>query len=114
MLDGLPEFRIATVFAADLLERALALRGVELAAAETAFAALIALPQLRGGVVVDHARDVDRERFQRADGIAAAFAGRRDRRCVVAVARGAGQQIAEPAAAGGAAAVGGLLAALDR
>src|ERR1051326_1033321 len=48
VLDGLPEFRIAAVFVANLLERPLALRGVELAAAEAAFAALIALPQLGG------------------------------------------------------------------
>src|SRR6516165_5763179 len=98
LLHGLPELGVAAILAADFLECLMPLSGVE-AAAEQAItlAALVALPQLGRGVVVDHAGDVDRERFERVDGVTlCARRGRSDRRAFVA--RGARQDIAEPAA----------------
>src|SRR5262245_15040100 len=63
-VDGALEFAVAAILPADLLERLLALHGVELAARErVAVAALVAVPQVGGGVVVDHAGNVDRERI---------------------------------------------------
>jgi hypothetical protein len=47
LFDGLPEFRIGAIFAADFVERLLALGRVEAPGEQAAFAALIALPQGR-------------------------------------------------------------------
>src|SRR5437588_11914323 len=66
-VDRLLELAVAAVLAADFLERALALHGVELAREHVALAALVAIPQLGGGVVVDHAGDVDCKRIERLD-----------------------------------------------
>ena len=63
MLDGLPEFRIGAVFAANFVECLLALGGVEAPGEQAAFAAFVTLPQIGGRLVIDHTRDVDRERF---------------------------------------------------
>ena len=69
VFDGLPEVRIGTVFAAYFFERALPLRGVEALSESAALAAFIALPQVGGGIVVDHARDVDRQRVKRTEAV---------------------------------------------
>jgi hypothetical protein len=53
------------------------LHGVELAGEHVALAALVAIPQLGGGVVIDHAGDVDRQRVERLDGCGAQGARRR-------------------------------------
>src|SRR5262249_62247164 len=93
-VDRLLDLAVAAVALADLLERLLALHRVEPLGEDVALAALVAVPQLGGRVVVDHAGDVDRERIERFERMA--------RLAVAAarlVARGAGQQIAEPAVA---------------
>ena len=64
-VDRLLELAVGAVAAADLLERLLPLQGVEPAREDVAFAALVALPQLGRRVVIDHARDIDRERVER-------------------------------------------------
>src|SRR5262245_62535057 len=69
-IDRLHELAVGAIFAADLLERALALHGVELAGEHIALAALVAVPQLGRRLMVDHARDIDRDRIERLDGMA--------------------------------------------
>src|SRR5271169_1364348 len=66
-IDGFAEFGGAAVLAADFLEGLLALRRVEAAGEDVALAALVAVPQFDGGVVVDEAGDVDRKRVERVD-----------------------------------------------
>src|SRR3984893_17596010 len=66
-IDGFAELGRAPVLAADLLEGLLALRRVEAAREDVALAALVAVPQFDGGVVVDEAGDVDRKRVERFD-----------------------------------------------
>src|SRR4029077_12164211 len=70
VLHGLPELRIRTIFVAYFVERLLALQRVEAAREDAALAAPVALPQFGGSFVVDHARDVDRERIERVHRIA--------------------------------------------
>jgi len=115
-VDSLHELAVGAIALADFLERALALHGVELAREHAALAALIAVPELGGRVVVDHARDVDRERIERLDavaretlvaarGVLSVLArqitgrGRRRRSRLGLIARGAGEEVGQPAAA---------------
>ena len=76
-VDGLLELAVAAILLADLVERLLALHGVEAPGEDVALAALVAVPQLGGGVVIDHPRDVDRERVERLDACGAARPSRR-------------------------------------
>src|SRR5712691_12226261 len=64
-IDGAFEFAVAAIALADLLERLLPLHRVKLAREHVAFAAFVAVPQLGGGVMVDHAGDVDGEGVER-------------------------------------------------
>src|SRR5262249_54091066 len=66
-IDGALEVAFAAIALADLLERLLALHGVELAREHVALAALVAIPQLRRSLVVDHAGNLDREGVERLD-----------------------------------------------
>src|SRR5215470_7343057 len=99
-VDRLRELAIGAIFAADLLERALTLHRIELAREHIALAALVAVPELGGGVVVDHARDVDCQRVERLDGVTLGpSCVRRRVACRFVVLRSAGEQVGEPAAA---------------
>src|SRR5262249_57682995 len=87
---------VGAILLADLLERLLALQGIQPAGEYVALAAAVAVPQFGGGVVIDHAGDVDRERVERLD--------RMPRRPIILARvpgfrRGADEQIAQPAAA---------------
>src|SRR5207253_9061486 len=95
--DRLLEFAIRTVALADLLERLLALHGVEPAREHVALAALVAVPELGGRVVVDHAGDVDRQRVERFHRAARLTAVVRRRQRLIA--RGPRQPVREPASA---------------
>ena len=57
----LHELAVRPVLLADVVECLLALQCIEPARENVAFTALVAVPKIRGGVVVDHASDVDRE-----------------------------------------------------
>src|SRR6202044_958612 len=82
---------------------------VETPGERTALAALVALPQFRCRIVIDHACDIDRKIVDRIDAVALRWAGvfardltgddRSDRRTFFA--RGAGKKIGEPAAVAG-------------
>src|SRR5260370_40212019 len=94
-VDRLLEIAVAAIALADLVEGLLPLHRIEPLGEHVAFAALVAVPKLAGRVVIDHAGDVDRERIERFE--------RMPRRTLLAaallVARGPGQQLAEPAVA---------------
>src|SRR5580704_17175529 len=105
-VDRLLELAVGAVALADLLERALPLHGVEALGEHVAFAALVAVPQLGGDVVVDHAGDVDRERIERLDRVArrTLFLARArtlvvTRAAWTIVARRSRKHVGEPAAA---------------
>src|SRR5579884_3963603 len=102
-VDRLLEFPVGTIFAADLVEGLLSLQRVEPPREHVALAALVAVPQVDRGLMVDHPRNVDRQRIERLDrvpdrafvvarGLARKFMPR-----LVALARGAAEQVAEPA-----------------
>ena len=111
LLHRLAELGIAAILAADFIECALPLRRVKTPIEQATFAALIALPQLGSGAVVDHAGYIDGERLQRVDTLRAFVDARRlargrrrrDRRTVFT--RSPRQKIAQPSAAAGAATV---------
>src|SRR5262249_29172828 len=105
-VDGLLELAVAAILVADLLEGLLALHRVEAAGEDVALAALVAVPQLGGRVVIDHPRDVDGERVERLEAVAGrtiVTAGRRASSGSLVRAdlgpRGAMQQLREPAVA---------------
>src|SRR5262249_251111 len=94
---------------------------VETPAEGAALAALVTLPQLGRGVVIDHPRDIDRKRVDRVDGVALRALVTRRRRGLarraalrVFLARSAGEEIGQPAAAIVVAGVAVVLAALNR
>src|SRR5262249_5132751 len=66
-VDSLHEFAVGAILAPDLFESPLALHGIELAGEHVALPALVTVPQLGRGVMVDHARDIDRNRIERLD-----------------------------------------------
>src|ERR1700687_5146368 len=68
-IDGFAELGRAPVLAADLLEGLLALRRVEAAREHVPLAALVAIPQFDGGVVIDKAGDIDRKGVERVDDV---------------------------------------------
>lgn len=114
-IDGGAEFRLAVIFALDLIEGLLALQRVEAAGKDVALATLITAPEIDRGIVVDGAGDIDRERVQRFHDmawIAAVVDARRRCGCFRRAGRGPGrrlvggfisgcaaQKIADPAAA---------------
>src|SRR5262249_21669846 len=61
VLDRLTKIRIGPVFTAYLLKCALPLGSIKTLGEDTALAALIAIPQICGGIIVDHPGDIDRE-----------------------------------------------------
>src|SRR5947208_13968616 len=73
---GMYEYAVAPIALADFLERLLPLHSVKLARETVAFAAFVAIPQLGGGIVVDHARDIDGKRVQRFHAVALGTLGR--------------------------------------
>src|SRR5262249_43216402 len=90
-VDRLLELAVGAVSPAHLVEGLLTLQGVEAARECVALAAVIAIPQVHHGVVVDHAGDVGGDRVERVDAVA--------RRLVawpILVARRAGEQVREP------------------
>src|SRR3984893_9265215 len=68
-IDGFAELGRAPVLAANLLEGLLALRRVEAAREDVPLAALVAIPQFDGGVVIDEAGDIDRKGVERVDDV---------------------------------------------
>src|SRR6516165_549801 len=58
------ELAIRSILFADVVERLLTLKGIKPSGENIAFAALIAVPQIGGRVVIDHSRDVNRKRIQ--------------------------------------------------
>src|SRR5258708_1598332 len=90
-VDRFAELGRAAVLAADLLQGLLALRRVEASGEDVPLAALVAIPQFDGGVVIDEAGDVDRKRVERVDdalvlaaiGLAAILAAPRARKHVI-------------------------------
>src|SRR5262249_40506947 len=100
-VDRLHEFAIRAILAADLLERALTLHRIKLAREDIALAAVVAVPQLGGGGVIEHAGNVDRDGIKRFDGMTLASCGIRlwlaERRLVVL--RSTREQVGEPTAA---------------
>src|SRR5262249_9858455 len=66
-IDGLPELAIGFVALAHLVERLSALHGIEPPCKHVALAAIVALPEIRCGFVIDHAGDIDRQRVKRFD-----------------------------------------------
>src|SRR5712671_1002534 len=131
-IHRLLELAVGAIALADLVERLLALHGVEPLGEHVALAAIVAVPQLGRGVVVHHAGDVDRERIERLDGVALGAVVRPGLPVVVArrgpvivpqrrtfvgalavvaargigLARRAAQQVGQPAAASGRAGAG--------
>src|SRR5712692_200810 len=72
-VDRLLELAIGAIALADLLERLLPGGRVEPLAEDVALAAIVAVPQVGRGVMVDHAGDVDREGVERLDRLAGAL-----------------------------------------
>src|SRR5262245_31846127 len=68
-IDSLLEFAIRPVFLADVVERLLALQGIEPPRKDVALPALVTIPQVSSSVMVDHPRDIDRQRVERLDGM---------------------------------------------
>ncbi len=106
-IDRDPEIRIGTVAAADFLERLGAASDVEPAREGATFATTITIPCVSDGSMIDHPRDVVRDRFKRFRGGGAAPDRWQHARCLflrrrtarLLVARRAGQQVGEPARA---------------
>src|SRR5262249_42843443 len=116
-IHGLLEFVIRAILLTDVIERLLPLQGVESAGKNVAFATLVTIPQIGGGVRVNHPRDVDLNvipRFYRVPGypllvcssgrrLAGAFTCRLPRHFAMwpaLSARGAIEQSCQPATAG--------------
>src|SRR5262245_52708010 len=120
-IHSLLEFAIRPVFLADIVERLLALQGIQPPRKDVALSALVAIPQVSSGVMVDHSRDIDRQRIERFDGMPrgslVACPGRSRLSRAIArrlaewfaqwfalwtafIARGAVEQIGQPAPAG--------------
>src|SRR5262249_61433242 len=70
VLDRLTKIRIGPVFTAYLLKCALPLGSIKTLGEDTALAALIVIPQICGGIIVDHPGDIDREYVDRIDALA--------------------------------------------
>src|SRR5215467_15829493 len=106
-------YEVAAISPADFLERLLPLHRVKLAREDVAFAACVAVPQLGGSIVVDHARDIDGKRVQRFHAVPLGALGRtcaRGRwltRGSLGLVRGAREQLREPAGAPAARRLGG-------
>src|SRR5258708_26219363 len=66
-IDDLAELAVGLVALAHLVERLSALHGVEAPRKHVALAAIVALPEVRGGFMIDHPGDIDRPRVERAD-----------------------------------------------
>src|SRR6516225_8600907 len=112
-IDRAHEVAVAAILATNLLERLLPLIGVKLAREHVLLAAIVTIPEVGRGVVIDHARDVDGkrvERFERrslaARTLLRALARRRRfprrRRLThraVRVLRGAREQVGQPTGA---------------
>jgi hypothetical protein len=114
----LTKIRIGPVFTAYLLKCALPLGSIKALGEDAALAALVAVPQIGGGIVVDHPGDIDRECVDRIDAVSRRsilaprrFAGRGLHRGLALVARGAGEQFGKPTAI---ACLAIVLAARDR
>src|ERR1700733_15520085 len=63
VLDGLAKFGIGSVLVANFVERLLARLRIEGPGESATLAPLIAFPQVGGGFVVDHPRDIHRKRI---------------------------------------------------
>src|SRR5262249_14161174 len=59
-IDNLAELAVGLIALANLVERLSALHRVETPCKHVALPAIVALPQVRGGFMVDHAGDIDR------------------------------------------------------
>src|SRR6185437_3219051 len=79
-VNRLLELTVGAVLSADLVERLLSLQSIEPPGKDVALAALVAVPQVGCGIVVDHAGDINRKRIERLDRVT--------RRAFVAAARG--------------------------
>jgi hypothetical protein len=66
-VDRFAERAIGAIAPADFLERFLALCGVEPAAEDVPFAAPVAIPEIDNGIMVEQARNIERQRVDRVD-----------------------------------------------
>src|SRR5262249_7271688 len=92
-VDGALEVAIRPIALADLVERLLALQRVEAARERVAVAALVALPQLRRPLRIDHPRDTAGDRVERSDAVRAGRPAAASGFCRLARRRGAGEEI---------------------